>query len=146
MYSSRDNIRQYPITALVMPIVVLGENHRIFLSPQTLAPFWAGLLCFWSACFHFSGQSVGITLLYARRSGIVLSPWERYSFAAFIFTTFLFSSWTGDANPVGAGYYGIEYPGLGVPGWFGYAAEASIMDRRDPTCRFASPEHHQTRR
>ncbi|MCB0404380.1 MAG: hypothetical protein KDD51_06310 [Bdellovibrionales bacterium] len=126
LYSNRNNIRQYPITSLVVPFVILAGVVGSFLSPQTVAPFWVKLFLLWSP-FHFSGQTVGVTLLYARRAGIVLSPWERYSFAAFIFLTFLFPNWAADVNPVGGGYYGIEYPGLGVPNWFSFTAEGLIV-------------------
>ncbi|MCB9254256.1 MAG: hypothetical protein H6617_06200 [Bdellovibrionaceae bacterium] len=126
LYSSRENIRQYPLTAIVVPFVILAGVLGAFLSPQNFAPFWIKLFLLWSP-FHFSGQSVGITLLYTRRAGIILKPWERYTFAAFIFLTFLFPNWASDTNPVGGGYYGIEYPGLGVPNWFSYTAEVLIL-------------------
>lgn len=116
LYHSRANIMQYPITALVIPwFILLGLIASIF-SPTIVAPYFVKLYMIWSP-YHFSGQTLGITLIYARRAGLMIGKWQRLGLSVFIFGTFLVSSSRAETNLTGAEYYGIQYPGLGIPTW-----------------------------
>ena len=68
LYHSAANIRQYPITALVVPLLLAIGGLGSFASPTGVAPWLVKLFVIWSP-YHFSGQTVGITLIYARRAG-----------------------------------------------------------------------------
>jgi len=116
LYQSRENINQYPITALLVPPIILLAVWGSFALPLQIAPYFIKTYMIWSP-FHFCGQSVGITLLYARRGGLRIPTWARLGLASFIFGTFVVPTLKVEANIQGSSYFGISYPGLGVPGW-----------------------------
>jgi len=116
LYHRRENVQQYPVTAFLSPLVVLLGMFACFASPALVAPYWVKLYLIWSP-WHFSGQSVGITLLYARRAGVEVTPRARLGLSAFVFGSFITQTARFEANPLGAQYFGIRYPGLGLPVW-----------------------------
>src|SRR4051812_5718638 len=68
LYGSRTSIAQYPVTAIAAPLVAgLGVAASLF-SPLLIAPVFMKVFMIWSP-FHYSGQTVGVSMLYARRSG-----------------------------------------------------------------------------
>src|SRR5262249_17776915 len=71
LYHSRDNIRQYPLTALLIPWLVLAGVFGSLCSPTTLAPYFVMIFLIWSP-YHFSGQTVGVSMIYARRAGFMV--------------------------------------------------------------------------
>lgn len=121
LYHSLDNIRQYPLTALAVPPLLLLLVIGSILSPQGVAPYLVKFFYLWSP-YHFSGQTLGITLIYARRAGFQVGRWERLGLSGFIYGTFLVLTARSEVIPPGdsgrhVAYYGIEFPKLGVPAW-----------------------------
>ena len=126
LYHSRSTSRQYPMTAWVIPVVMLIAVVGCFLSPTIVAPMFVKLYLLWSP-FHFSGQTVGITMIYARRSGYRIDRWGRTALSWFVFTTFAVqSAWaelairTHDVRSLTGGrrsYFGVHFGALGVPTW-----------------------------
>ncbi len=123
LYQSRTNIEQYPITAYVIPFVVFGGVLLSFGFPELVAPYFVKLFLLWSP-YHFSGQTIGITIIYAMRSGIRFTAIERKILATFVFGTYLVSTIRAEVSRDGHSYYGIQYPGIGVPQWLANSAEA----------------------
>jgi hypothetical protein len=116
LYHSRDNIMQYPMTSLVIPWLIGIAVVASLLFPQMIAPYFVKLLLIWSP-YHFSGQTVGITLIYARRAGFAVGKWERLALSTFVFGTFVCQTVGAEVNPDGSQFYGIKYPGFGLPEW-----------------------------
>jgi hypothetical protein len=116
LYHSRANVAQYPITALATPVLVAIVTVAAFLSPLAVAPYFVKLMVIWSA-YHFGGQTLGLTMVYARRSGIGVGNFERQALLYFVMATFL-ARMAGDETGVGTRFYfGIGHPRLGVPEW-----------------------------
>ena len=116
LYHSRASIAQYPLTSYVTPIVVAAAVIGCYVSPENIAPMFIKLYLLWSP-YHFSGQTLGITMVYARRSGFIIDGWLRRSLTAFIFLTFLVqNAWAEVGRHVNP-FYGVQYPTLGVPAW-----------------------------
>lgn len=122
LYQSQSNTKQYPITAYIIPFVVLGGVFMSFAYPTLVAPYFVKLFLLWSP-YHFSGQTIGITLIYAMRCGVKLNTWERKILAVFVFGTFFLSTIRAEVSRSGFQYYGVEYPSIGVPEWLATAAE-----------------------
>jgi hypothetical protein len=121
LYHSKENIRQYPITALIIPWVIVAGVVGSFISKDFVAPLFVKVFLIWSP-YHFSGQTLGITLIYARRAGFFVGKWERFSLSNFIFGTFLVNTARGESAVDAASlptqsYYDIEQMRLGLPGW-----------------------------
>ena len=76
LYHSIGNIMQYPLTALLVPWLILVTMIGAILSPLVIAPMFVKLFFWWSS-YHFCGQSFGITMIYARRAGFSIGRWER---------------------------------------------------------------------
>ncbi|HVM94992.1 MAG TPA: hypothetical protein VMT89_01330, partial [Candidatus Acidoferrales bacterium] len=114
LFRRRENAAQYPLTAYLLPLVVLGGIVASFASPHTFAPYFVKLMLMWSS-YHFSGQTLGVTLIYARRQGVRLDRRERRALSTFIYSTYLGYMLT--AGIVAGSYYGVDYPGFAVPSW-----------------------------
>lgn len=114
LYRSRDNLEQYPVTAYAIPVLVAVATAASFLSPASVAPSFIKLVVIWSI-YHFGGQTLGLTLLYARRAGIAVGSLERHALQIFLFTTFMARvAWDETGTGVRE-YFGIQHARLGLP-------------------------------
>lgn len=116
LYRSRETVSQYPITALMVPVLVLAGVVASVQAPQAFAPYF--VLCFllWSP-YHFSGQSCGITLIYARRAGLPVGKLERWALFGFVYMTFIAPMVRGHVGTTPIPFYSVAVPRLGVPAW-----------------------------
>lgn len=116
LFSHPEHGKQYPVTAFVLPVVVVLGVLASFASTDLVAGLFVKLFLIWSP-YHFSGQSVGIGLLYARRAGIVLPDYFRKTVSVFVFLTFLAATARSETGREGLVFYGISTPGFGLPDW-----------------------------
>ena len=77
LYHCRANIAQYPVTALAVPVLVVAATVAAFVSPAVVAPYFVKLVVTWSV-YHFAGQTLGLTMIYARRAGLAVGNVERW--------------------------------------------------------------------
>jgi len=121
LYHNKENIMQYPFTALVIPWLVLAAMIGSFLSPTFIAVIFFKIFLYWSP-YHFSGQTLGITLIYARRAGFFVGKWERFTLSNLIYSSFLFMTARGDMITAASDLvlpvqYDVEQYRLGLPDW-----------------------------
>lgn len=116
LYQSRHNVRQYPVTALVVPLLLITATVGAFASPQGVAPWLVKFFLLWSP-YHFSGQSVGISLIFARRAGFHVGRRERLALSGFIFSTFLFQTSLAETGRADSEFYSVAVPLFGLPAW-----------------------------
>jgi hypothetical protein len=64
--------------------------------------------------------------MYARRAGVKMGTAQRWALSTFIFGTYFTAMLRSEVSLLGSSYYGISYPGFGVPAWMATAA-AGIM-------------------
>jgi hypothetical protein len=141
LYHSRENIMQYPITALVIPWFILTALFASALLPNLVAPYFVKIYIIWSP-YHFSGQTVGITLIYARRAGFRVATWERLGLSAFVFGSYAYITSLRDTFPDGEMFQAVQMPSLGLPTWVPevfkyimYAGGALFLGRVIAWCR-----------
>jgi len=120
LYQSPANIRQFPVTSLGVPILILAAIAASIWQADSVAPYFITLFLFWSP-FHYSGQTIGITLLYARRGKFNIGRWQRLALSAFVYATVLIS-FTRRGNT--SERFGVIIPVIEVPFWFKIAALA----------------------
>ena len=125
LYSNRENIRQYPFTAWLAPVLVAGGVVGSFLSPSVVAPYFVKVFAIWSP-YHFSGQTVGVTLIYSRRCGLKYDQTLRLALSALVYSTFLKGVVYSEIGTAGGSYYGVAYPGLGLPSWTQYVVNTIL--------------------
>jgi hypothetical protein len=124
LYQSPDNIRQFPVTAFGVPLLIIGAVAASVWQPESVAPYFVTLFLIWSP-FHYSGQTIGITMLYARRGGFEVGRGQRLALSAFVYSTFIVSfAYPYSAEP--AIRYGVSIPVIHFPAWFG-AAMITVM-------------------
>lgn len=109
-----ENRREFPLTTYVIPVLVGAGVVSSLHWPKLVAPYFIKLFMLWSP-YHFTAQSLGMSLLYARRAGYGISTNERRALAAFLYGTFLVSTARAEVSVSPQSYSGITYPGLGVP-------------------------------
>ncbi len=125
LYQSKSNIRQYPVTSYVIPFVVIGGILLSFSFPELVAPYFVKLFMLWSP-YHFSGQTIGITFIYAMRSGIKLSGKERKIITSFVMGTYFLSTIRAETSREGYNFYGVHYPSMQIPQWIANIAEYAM--------------------
>ncbi len=123
LYHSKENISQYPVTAIAVPLLVIAGMIVSFVWPAAVAPFFVKLFLLWSG-YHYSGQSVGISLIYARRAGFVVGRLERLALSGFIFGTYFSAITRAETSTGSQSFYGISYPTFGLPVYAAGAASA----------------------
>jgi hypothetical protein len=75
---------------LVAPLGLALLALAALRSPTGFAPYYFLAYLVWSG-YHYSGQSLGVALLYPLRQGAPLSPVEKRLFAAPLYASWLFS-------------------------------------------------------
>lgn len=126
LYHSRSNIQQYPFTAILIPFVVVAGIWLSLLYPTRVAPYFVKLYLLWSP-FHYSGQTMGLTSIYARRAGAPFALWERRTLLAFVYLTFIASTLKAESTGGELSFFGIRYPVLGIPPVFGEGARFCLI-------------------
>ena len=122
LYQSPDNIRQFPVTACGLPLIMFGAVGASFWQPNVIAPYFLMLFLLWSP-YHYSGQTIGLTMVYARRAGFSMGRRERMALSAFVFSAFV----CGVIRFQHGGsteFYGMSVPTLPLPDWMDAAAQA----------------------
>ena len=122
LYQSPEHTRQFPVTAWGLPFIIFGAVFACFWQPEAVAPYFLLLFFFWSP-YHYSGQTVGITMVYARRCGFPIGRRERLALSAFVFAAFVSGATHMQENGL-TDFYGMSIPILALPAWMGPAAEA----------------------
>jgi len=122
LYHRRANIAQYPMTAIAVPIMVLAGAAAAFASPTSIAPAFVLVYQIWSP-YHFSGQTVGVTMVYARRLGFPVDARLRWALGAFVFATFGYQIARFATSTSDFAFYGVSAPALAVPSWVAWVAE-----------------------
>lgn len=120
LYRSPAAMRQFPLTAALVPAAVLAGVAASLRWPLAVAPYFIKLFLLWSP-YHYSGQTVGLAALYARRAGFALEPAERRALDGFVFGTFLTATALAESSLLRLDYMGITYPAFGLPPWVAWA-------------------------
>ena len=126
LYHSRASMMQFPVTAFGVPVVVLVMSVLAMANPATVAPWFIKLYFVWSS-YHFSAQTLGISLLYARRAGLVIEGVTRRILSFFVFSSFLAPMLRAESLSQPTRYYDVAMPVLGLPpGLYALIANAMI--------------------
>jgi hypothetical protein len=124
LYQARQHTRQFPLTAWGLPVVLGGAVFACFRLPQTVAPYFFMLYLLWSP-YHYSGQTVGLTMVYARRSGFPIGRRERLALSTFVFAAFVYAVLHLRQSGFGK-VFGMAITAPLFPAWMEWAAAAAM--------------------
>ena len=124
LYQKPENLRQFPVTAWVVPWVLAAAVIACVWQPQVVAPYFLMLYLLWSP-YHYSGQTLGVTMIYARRAGFPIGRRERLALSAFVYAAFVWAV-SGMSSSGSADIYGMAAPNFPAPAWL-HAAAAAVM-------------------
>jgi hypothetical protein len=126
LYQSPENLRQFPVTAWGVPLILFGAVGASFWQPNVIAPYFLMLFLLWSP-YHYSGQTIGLTMVYARRAGFSIGRRERAALSAFVFSAFVCGVIRFQRNGSSGrfiDFYGMSIPAFPLPDWMDAAAQA----------------------
>jgi hypothetical protein len=89
-YSSMEIVRAHPIVTLVVPLVLIAGAAAALASPTGFGPFYFLAYVAWSG-YHYSGQSLGIAMLYPLRQRARLDAREKRLLGLPLYTSWLVS-------------------------------------------------------
>jgi len=114
LYETKERVARFPLTALLLPVLFALAALACFIYPVSFAPTFLKLFILWSP-WHFSLQTFGITLIYARRAGIDISPAAKKALGLFFVSSFLVQ-YTEVERSMSVGFmYALFYPQLDLP-------------------------------
>lgn len=114
LYSDPRSRNDYPTTYYVLPVLFLGFVSAGLTYPHSFGSLFIKIYTLW-APYHFSGQTLGLALLYARRGNIRVEGKERYWLSMLIFSTFFVLVGTGESALWEQKLYGISFYSLDLP-------------------------------
>lgn len=127
LYRSKETTAQYPVTAFVVPLLLVPATIAALSMPTTFAPWYVKVFMLWSP-YHFSGQTIGITILYARRAGFSITPVMRWALTWFVFSTYIGLQAQSEVPGAVQSFYGIrDIPTIGLPRWFATGAHYATI-------------------
>jgi hypothetical protein len=129
LYQNPENLRELPLTSVCLPTLLFGAVVAALYQPQLIAPYFVMLYLLWSP-YHYSGQTVGLTMVYARRAGFRIGPRERIALSGFVFSTFVYGLIRMQGVLAHEGlidFNGLSVPTFVFPDWFDRGAQAVMV-------------------
>lgn len=114
LYHQKKFFMQFPLTSFLIPVLIVIATLFSFMNPTQFGVIWVKLFLIWSP-YHFSGQTLGLALLYARRGGIEISRAQRFFLASVIYGSYIVMTAGGEVGDSNHTYYGVSYPTFGIP-------------------------------
>lgn len=114
LYESRELRRRHPLTAWLAPLLALFTVAACFVWPVSIAPYVLKLFALWSP-WHFSLQTFGLTLIYARRAGFAVPAAAKRCLLVFFIASFLVQYSEAEASLSTAYMLSIAYPQFRLP-------------------------------
>lgn len=124
LYQSPDHLRQFPLTAFLLPVFIFLGTVACFLWPREFAPAWAKVYVLWSM-YHYTGQNLGLSLIYAKRAGVEISSLSRRVLSAFLYLCFIAQYAGVESKSAAVWVFSIAVPLIELPHWF-VAAMAAL--------------------
>ncbi|HVR60908.1 MAG TPA: hypothetical protein VMU50_03365 [Polyangia bacterium] len=89
-YTSRAIVAAHPLVTIAVPAALAAAAAAALRFPSTVAPIYFAAYVVWSG-YHYSGQSLGVALIYPLRQGAPLRPDEKRLLAVPLHVSWLLS-------------------------------------------------------
>lgn len=116
VYGSLSEIKKYPFSAIVAPLVLIAVVLASYVYQGTVAP-WLFKAYLLTTSYHYAGQSYGVGLILARKSGINLGNPGKLCLSWPLYTAALL--WVVGDETVSKrwGFANVPLPHIGFPDW-----------------------------
>jgi hypothetical protein len=125
LYGQMAHLRQYPVTALVLPFVVLAGVAASFASPEVIAPLFIKVSCSGRRTTLVDNRWV-LPCCMRAGGGLPISPYQRVCLAGFVFGSFLYPTAQFESGVAGGQFFSIPYPAFGIPAWIATATAVGM--------------------
>jgi len=120
-YASLDVVRAHPWVTLAAPPVLLAGAFAALRDPGGFGLFYFAAYVVWAG-YHYSGQSLGLAMLYPLRQGARLDPVEKRLIAAPLYLSWILSlvgllRLSGKARNPAYDFVRGAYAGPPLPAW-----------------------------
>jgi hypothetical protein len=139
LYQNPHHLREFPVTALGLPVLLFLAVIAGLSQPELIGSYLIMLYLLWSP-YHYSGQTVGLTMVYARRAGFRIGRRERLALSSFVFSAFLCGAVRMQQAASENGLIdnsGFPVPAFTFPEWLSWAAQAVMVVGALLFCGFA---------
>lgn len=89
-FTSREILRAHPVVTLLVPLVLVAAAAAAVAWPGTVGVAFFAAYVIWSG-YHYSGQSLGLAMLYPLRQGVRLDAAEKSLVALPLYASWLLS-------------------------------------------------------
>lgn len=89
-YTSRAIVAAHPLVTIAVPLALAAVALAALRFPSTVAPIYFAVYVVWSG-YHYSGQSLGVAMIYPLRQGARLAPDEKRLLALPLHVSWLLS-------------------------------------------------------
>jgi hypothetical protein len=89
-YSSADIVRAHPVVTLAAPVALAAGAVAAAASPAGFGPFYFLVYVLWAG-YHYSGQSLGLAMLFPLRQGVRLDAREKRLLSLPLYASWLLS-------------------------------------------------------
>jgi hypothetical protein len=129
-YFTRDIVRAHPLVTLVAPLILAAAAVAALRFPTTIAPIYFLIYVVWAG-YHYSGQSLGLAMIYPLRAGARLNPAEKRLLALPLHVSWLLSLLgllRVDASARNPAYQGVRqlFASWQLPTWALFAGVAAL--------------------
>src|SRR5205823_1465690 len=139
LYQNPQHLREFPVTALGLPVLLFFAVIAGLSQPELIGSYLIMLYLLWSP-YHYSGQTVGLTMVYARRAGFRIGRRERLALSTFVFSAFLCGFvriQEASAHDGLVDFNGLLVPAFTFPDWLYGGAQAVMAGGGALFCGFA---------
>ena len=89
VYRDKTQVLQYPVEAIVTPVVLAVIAVGCFLFPNSLTP-WLAFAYLVTSGYHYSGQTFGVSMIFLGKAGVRLTPLQKRSLRLPIYSAYLY--------------------------------------------------------
>jgi len=117
LYHNAENRSAYPWTAYLAPFIFGILFAAALKFPESLGSYYCKIFLIWSG-YHYSGQTLGISLIYAKRSNFPVGIVERGIWTAAIYSSYLLPIIRAETRSSLQPFFGIPIPAFQLPAFF----------------------------
>jgi len=112
LYSSMNNVREYASVAVWGPIALTAGVIGTIMAPTVVGPWFCKTFLIWAG-HHYSGQTYGIAMIYARKYGYAVSDREKWIIRAPIWMSYIYAVGGIELSGAYSQFFSIQIPNLG---------------------------------